>query len=104
MKFAVITEVNDSDLVPMVNLYYMTGIHIPPDMRDAVEKAPIDFMSRFRIQLWVKSEIVILGDDGREIAGRRRDPSVWRCKYKVFDTLEEAIERAKEVNESMRYD
>ena len=45
-------------------------------------------------------EILILDQNGREAAGMGRKPSKWSVEYKEFDTIEEAIECAKELEVS----
>ena len=50
---------------------------------------------RVKIPVFIPSEILILdAETGREIAGHRRKPSKWLVKYEMFDSIDEAIERA----------
>ena len=52
----------------------------------------------FRAPVFDIGEILVLDLDGREIGGRGRKPSKWDVKCEVFDDIEKAIERAREVS------
>ncbi len=57
-------------------------------------------LTQFLEPVFVLSEILILDDPwGREITGAGRMPSKWGVKCETFQTIHEAIERAKEVRE-----
>ena len=54
----------------------------------------------FRTTVFTLGEIMVLDVNDREISGRSRKPSKWCIEFKSFDTIEEAILCAEEVNAS----
>lgn len=50
-----------------------------------------------QVHVFIPGEILILDDDGREVAGRGRKPGKWDVSIETFDTLEAAAKRAAEV-------
>ena len=49
------------------------------------------------VPVFEEGEILILDEDGREVAGHLRKPDKWGIEYEVFDNLEDAIKRAIEM-------
>lgn len=95
MRFGVITEVGDPEsgfnmAVPMGELYISTnGL-------ECRRVGGIEQMA-FRVPVFTLGEILILNNDGREIAGRGRKPSKWLVVCEEFETLEEAVARAQDI-------
>jgi hypothetical protein len=50
-----------------------------------------------RLEVFVPGEILVLDDDGREVAGHGRKPGKWDVDVEEFDTIEQAVSRALEV-------
>ena len=105
--FAVITEIPDADAGQSGNLASATDLYRvvePPsdtnDWQSRVERVPIMLALNFRQPAFALGEILILnaGTD-REIGGIQRKPSKWFIEYETFDTVEQAIERSREVAE-----
>lgn len=50
-----------------------------------------------RVPVFTLGEVLIVGDDGRELVGERRQPGKWDVGAETFDTIEEAVARAQAV-------
>ncbi len=50
-----------------------------------------------RAPVFSLGEVLILGEDGRELTGHGRKPSKWDVGVEIFDTVEAAVERAQKV-------
>lgn len=100
MNFGVITRVATPPKggnLAMAQLYVKTG----------PESEANDFLGDWthhtvatlsmRTPVFCVGEILILDGDGREVAGRGRKPSKWDVDVEHFDSLEDAVERAKEL-------
>lgn len=81
------------------------------DVHVVIEKGPINekvvpLMSvnpnaalTLRVPVFTAGEILILGEDGREVAPPGRKPDKWQVQYEEFDDVHEAIARAREVSD-----
>jgi hypothetical protein len=92
MKFGVITEVpNDSPAALVGNLATALG-QVFTDRGEAIN--PMQSLM-LRVPVFTLGEILVLDDDGREIAGAGRKPDKWDVRCETFDEIGPAVERAK---------
>lgn len=56
----------------------------------------LNVITQGRMEVFILGEILILDNNDRDF-GTTRKPSKWEVEIEEFDTLEEAIERSKEV-------
>jgi len=108
IKYGVITNVPDLDgdgmfgnvSLPMNPFYYVTKMgDKSTDYVDVIKKMTGIEMLMLRIPVFILSEILILDLTGREVAGYGRKPDKWSVTCEEFDTIEEALARAKEVGD-----
>jgi hypothetical protein len=60
-------------------------------------RLPMRFIVASFVEVFRLGEVLILGDDGRELVGARRDPDRWRVKWEQFTDLDAAVKRAQQV-------
>jgi hypothetical protein len=98
MKFIVITDTPDMDdpQEAQGNLATALGsLHLASNgSRLGLESLA------FYIPVFVRGEILICDDDGREKSGRGRKPNKWGCTYDTYDTLGAALERVRDMEEN----
>jgi len=63
-------------------------------------RANMELALMLRHPVFTLGEILILGDDGREVSGVGRKPSKWFVVIEEFDTIDLAIQRAIQINAS----
>lgn len=88
MKFGVITKTSEIDYAIAMGLKLQQG----NDPLQLTDPAPA-LLILSRMPVFAVGEILILDDDGREIAGHGRKPSKWAVTCEEFDTIEEALTR-----------
>lgn len=67
------------------------------DLAHAVLPELRPFALWWRAPVFTLGEVLIVDEDGREVAGHRRKASKWDVDVEVFDLLTQAIVRAEEV-------
>ena len=101
MKFLVITKVPPPEsggnmAVPM-DIY----IRIENDPEGRCEPLPNNIQAALFLgcaqPVFTLGEILIVGEDGREVAGRGRKPSKWSVEVETFDDVRAAVHRARQV-------
>jgi len=101
VRFIVITRADELD---EGNLYHATLFKSPDGVlyvdvcpsKELLEKG-WRFRGFARRPCFTKGEVLIVDGHGREVAPPGRRPAKWGVRYEVFDTLEEAVRRAREV-------
>ena len=101
VKLAVVTRVGPAEeggnLAVAMDLWQE---NTPPTRYDPIgtwKPAPVMLQLSLRSRVFIPGEILVLDDDGREVAGRGRKPGKWDVSIETFDTLEAAAARAAEV-------
>jgi hypothetical protein len=104
-KFAVITKIpadgncSDELLVPRkFKTGWDSGGEVEEELFTTIDNPTAEDvirMIRVRLPVFSLGEILIVNDIGREFAGKGRKPSKWNVEYEEFDTIEQAIDRAK---------
>lgn len=93
--FAVITEVSPPETG--LNMAAPIGeLYISTNGLECRRVGGIEQMA-FRTPVFTPGEILILDEDGRELAGRYRKPSKWGVSYETYINVEAAIDRARDV-------
>lgn len=98
-KFEVVTKVYETDLaIPMNDLYAVQGERTQETgWVEPVEKLNIIQMIGLRQSVFHLGEIIIINENGREVAAPGRKADKWSVDTEVFDNLEDAVKRAEEV-------
>ncbi len=104
--FTVITEVPEPEsggnMAAVVGLY-----EVAPESEDNPYGLKVrqidgprglDVLLRMRHEVFVLGEILILDEYGREYAGHGRKPDKWSVQTETFDSIDDAIAKAKEVS------
>jgi hypothetical protein len=99
-KFQVITKVPKHD-GPHAAGNLAATFFLYQDRNDGSvpQQIPTAFLS-FRTPVFTLGEIVIVDSDGREVAGLQRKASKWSVEYEMFDTVEDAVSRAAEIDKA----
>jgi hypothetical protein len=93
VNFAVVTEVSPEDYALALDIRVAgPGEKLTPII-DVMGAAAI----ALRAPVFTLGEIMILDEDGRELVGAGRKPNKWFVTTEDFDSLEAALERAREV-------
>lgn len=104
MRFLVITAVPSPEsggnmAVPM-NIYR----RIEKDPQGRCEPLPNNIQAALMLgcaqPVFTLGEVLIVGEDGRELAGRGRKPSKWYVEVEECFTVAAAVKRAREVQEA----
>ena len=101
-NFYVITKT--PDLFEEGNLYDEFGYGVGNDYENSyiVVGCPSSYCEynpdyEIKIQAFEEGEIIICDDSGREVCYPGRKPSKWDVEYEIFDNLDNAVERAREL-------
>jgi len=114
MTYAVVTRVPQYDqetgVMPAGNLAAAIGVYTQTAEPDASNgylgrfeldpQMALTLMLTCRMEVFTLGEILVLGEDGREISGRGRKPSKWDVTIESFNTIEAAVQCALRVDET----
>lgn len=96
MKFGVVVRVPEGEDVAGNLALPMAGAWISKHPQDPtrVEPVPPALLLALRCPVFHRGEILVLDEDGREVAGHGRKPSKWDVDVELFETIEQAVARA----------
>lgn len=93
MNFAVVTEISPEDYALALDIKVAgSGKKLTP-ITDMIGVGAI----ALRAPVFTLGEILILNEDGRELAGAGRKPSKWYVTTEEFDSLEDAVAKVQQV-------
>lgn len=103
MWFCVITEVPDPEkeagnlAAPLLYVpqdRYSVGPSLDPKV---LNSARMIALLHLRSEVFDLGEILVMGEDGREVGGAGRKPSKWDVSTESFNKVEDAVARSREV-------
>lgn len=102
MIFGVITDIPDpttgGNLASAMDLYrQIEDGNESNGWLGRFERLDIMVALELRYPVFTLGEILVLDDSGREVSGIGRKPSKWFVSYETFDTIELAVDRAREI-------
>jgi len=104
-KYQVITRIPDPEKGETGNLYdevpwwLVEGTGEIKDGEWVPDRVERDYSrGSVRMPVFEIGEVLIVNDYGREIVGHGRKADKWDVDYEEFDTIEEAVVRAREVS------
>jgi hypothetical protein len=101
MKFIVITEVppegHRGNLALNTEVYVDEQNDPSAPLRRVGVAMSAPALVMLRSPVFTLGEVLICGHDERELVGSGRKPTKWGVKTEVFDNVEAAVERAREV-------
>ncbi len=101
MKYLVITEVpphpNEGNLaIPGESIYIDTQMLEEGEETPRFRSFGLSLLA-LRQPVFLPGEIIITDDGERECVGHGRKPAKWDVKYETFDSIDDAVERSKDV-------
>lgn len=97
LEFIVIVKTDDKDVASD----FMFGDTVVDFWWDKSEKYDFEKLIHIKTPVFVEGEIIIADSrSGREVDGHQRKPSKWYVEYETYKTLEEAVNRSRDLFES----
>lgn len=94
--FAVVVKTSEIDYAVSAGVKQADPFGIDPTK---VIDLPFSAILSLRMPVFTLGEILILGEDGREVVGAGRKPSKWGVRTEEYDDLNQAIIAAKMTQE-----
>lgn len=98
-------DIAEGNLAAPVSLLYVRIPGKPLERLETWHAVPPGFALALRYEVFTKGELLLLGDDGREVSGRGRNPGKWGVTVKTFplsdgaEALRLAVELLQELAE-----
>lgn len=105
IRYAVVTKTSKSDMALNMDVYVETEQPSQENGWRAQHKSLPEAVGNPLIALALRApvfqlgEIMLLGEDGREVDGIERKPDKWSVEIALYTDLNEAVARSREVRD-----